>query len=765
MLHTFQLLRNIGQFDNVSAGARQQLNKLSLVYAENGRGKTTLAAILRSLGGGGGNLVSERRRLGSQHPPIVVISLAGQQPVVRFENGVWTNTLPNLTIFDDVFVAQNVCSGMEIELQHRQNLHELILGAEGVALNAALRVHIERIEIHNRDLRTKAAAIPGVAAGNADAFCALENRADVKEAILQKERELAAAKSSDEVRQHVDFAAIGLPPIDVAGINRLLDSGLQQLDALAVAQVQAHLARLGAGGEAWVADGMRRVRPSLENNEQEVCPFCSQSLDASLLIDHYRAYFSQAYDDLKAAIVNQTMMFGTEHGAAVQTAFERAVRILGENLDYWRTFVEVPAVQLDTAHIARIWQAARQPVLDSLAAKQRAPLDRVSLSAEAIASIREFNGSREALDAISVSLQRTNRDIAIVKEKAATANIAALSADLIQLKEIEHRHSDAIAPLCQVYMDEKEAKAATERQRDETRVALDQYRDQVFPAYQAAINNYLARFNAGFRLFQVTSVNNRGGSTCSYQVLINNIAVDLTGPVGQPTFKNTLSAGDRNTLALAFFFASIDRDPNQAQKVVVIDDPMTSLDEHRSLTTIQEVRRLSERVDQLIVLSHSKPFLCALWDGADTANRMAMQIFRDVNGSSLAAWDVSKDAITEHDRRHELVNAYIQRGNRAADARQVAMALRPIMESFFRVAYPEHFPPEAKLGQFHNLCLQRQGTLAEILSAADTQELRNLLDYANRFHHDTNPAWEVAVINDQELLDFGRRTIEFTRRN
>ena len=43
------LVRNIGQFDSVSSGNQILLSPLSLIYAENGRGKTTLAAILRSL--------------------------------------------------------------------------------------------------------------------------------------------------------------------------------------------------------------------------------------------------------------------------------------------------------------------------------------------------------------------------------------------------------------------------------------------------------------------------------------------------------------------------------------------------------------------------------------------------------------------------------------------------------------------------------------------------------------------------------------------
>ena len=49
MIRHIRLLRNIGQFDSVDAAATIALTQLVLIYAENGRGKTTLAAVLRSL--------------------------------------------------------------------------------------------------------------------------------------------------------------------------------------------------------------------------------------------------------------------------------------------------------------------------------------------------------------------------------------------------------------------------------------------------------------------------------------------------------------------------------------------------------------------------------------------------------------------------------------------------------------------------------------------------------------------------------------------
>ena len=140
-----------------------------------------------------------------------------------------------------------------------------------------------------------------------------------------------------------------------------------------------------------------------------------------------------------------------------------------------------------------------------------------------------------------------------------------------------------------------------------------------------------------------------------------------------------------------------------------------------------------------------------------------MKMTRDGDGSTLAVWDVRLDSITEHDKRHELVAAYIQ-ANNAGQERAVAAALRFILEAFIRVAYPESFAPGSLLGPFLNICRQRGGTPQQLLGQADIHELEELIDYANKFHHETNPTWETEVINDQQLLQFCRRTLAFTRR-
>lgn len=767
MINRLQLLRNVGPFDSVNSGATIPLARLTLVYAENGRGKTMLAAVLRSLATGDPVPIVERRRLAAQHPPHVVLDCNGGPPAAVFENNAWNRTLANMAVFDDVFVDQNVYSGLAVGSEHRQNLHGLILGAQGVTLNQRLQQLVTEIEAHNTALRTKGAAIPVAERGalSIDEFSALPARADIDTAIHATERNLAAAHEQDPIRNASLFDTLSLPGFDLAAIDQVLQQDLPALDAAAAARVQTHLAGLGEGGETWVADGMQRIMLAPAGAAAATCPFCARELVGSPVINHYRAYFSEAYADVKRTVSEALAANNRAHGGEVPAAFERAVRVAGERRQFWSRFCDVPDLTLDTAAIARDWRTAREAVAAALTAKQAAPLERMTLPNDARAAVTAYETRRQTVFVLNQQLQQVNAVIRVVKEQAATGNPTTLAADLARLKAVQARHTPTTAALCAEYLAEKEAKANTEQLRDQTREALDQHRANVFPGYQAAINLYLQRFNADFRLDRVTSANTRGGPTCTYNVIINNTPVAVAGGTptpGEASFRNTLSAGDRSTLAIAFFFASLDQDPALANKIVVIDDPVSSMDEHRSLTTVQEMRRLAERTAQVIVLSHSKPFLCRIWEGAQPTTRAALEVARDAAGSTLRAWDVNQDCITEHDRRHSLLREYLVRNT--PNNREVARAIRPLLEAFLRVARPEHFPPGTLLGPFRDLCQQRVGTPQEILDADDTRELRDLVEYANRFHHEENAAWEIEAINDGELLGFVRRALNFARR-
>lgn len=511
---------------------------------------------------------------------------------------------------------------------------------------------------------------------------------------------------------------------------------------------------------------MSRIRRAETN---DVCPFCLQELGGSPIINQYRAFFSQEYASLKGRVAAVLARLLQQHSSDLPARLERVVSGAIQLRAFWTRFSEIPAVDVDTESQIRDWQASRDGLVGLLEAKSAAPLEPLGLSNEVLGALNRFRARRDDLRRVSERLVGTNRSIEAIKVRAATGDPQLLQEQLDRLLACQRRHSPGVAPLCDQYQAEKTAKAVTELLRDQTREQIEQHRATAFPRYQEGINRYLERFGVGFHIARVAAADTRGGATCNHDVVINSVSIPIGAGVtrpAQPCFRNILSAGDRSALALAFFFTSLDADPNLSRRIVVLDDPLSSLDEHRSSATVQEVRKFGGRVAQLILLSHDKAFLGRVWEGIgrDAAICRPLKIGRAGHASIMQDWDIGSDSVTEHDRNHSLLREYLRNGP-GADSRPVAVALRPLLEGFIRVAFPEHCPPRPRaFSEFISMCQQRVNTPNEILNAQDLCELSELRDYGNLFHHETNAAWETVAINDAELNAHVVRALEFASR-
>jgi wobble nucleotide-excising tRNase len=763
MLNVLRLMRSVGQFDAVDSGARLPLGRNVLVYAENGRGKTTLTAILRSLKTGDPIPVLERRRLRAANPPHVVIDCTGGPNPAVFQNGNWSRTCPNIQIFDDQFVHETVCSGLEVHPSHRQNMHELILGPQGVALNAQFDAAFRRNGEADARLRRAAQAFPRATLHGLtpEEFCSLVARADIDRAISAEERALAAAQQAGAILRAQRFEPLRVADLGVARIEAVLRRDLEAVDQVALARVNAHISSLGPPGEQWVATGMQFVGDSGRDD----CPFCAQPLQNSALTDSYRAYFSEAYGELKGEVAGLLGDLDRGGGGDARATFERAVRAMQERMQFWQPYADLPGLDFDATTFVDAWRSCFEALRALVAAKLASPLEPMAMGEEVGQLVRQFEENLQRLALLSASIGEANDRVETVRQNAGTADVQAIQRNLERLRATRDRHTDENLRLCTELDAARTEKNAAEQEREDAKLALDRYRNTVFPAYQGGINHYLEQLNAEFRISEMVSADTRGGPTCNYCLVVNSAQVPVAGAANQtnePSFRTTLSAGDRNTLALAFFFASLDRDPNLAGSVVVIDDPISSLDDGRAVATTQELRRLQTRVAQLVILSHNKAFLCRIWEGMAAPGKTALKFERDAAGSTLAAWAVDEDCITEHDKRHALLEDYRANGPRN-NQREVAKSLRPHIEAYLRVACPRDFPPGTKLGGFHQACEARYGMVDQILDRRRIDNLRDLKDFANRYMHDENPAWETEAINDVELRGFVTRTLAFTR--
>ncbi len=766
MIKRFKLLRNVAQFDSVDSGRNILLGRLTLIYAENGRGKSSLAAILRSLATGDPLPIVTRWRFGAHGPPHVVLEGEGGSSMM-FRDGEWTSELRPLEVFDDNFVEQNVYSGLIVNPRQRQNLHDLVVGPNAAVLNVELQEHIERVDQHNQELRVKEAAIPSSTMDSLSVmeFCRLPARSDIEKDIKAARSNLEAAEALGEINSAPEFDLLHLPQIDVSAFEEVLQMDLKTLETVTLERIQGHFARLGQGGEEWVSDGMRRIQHRDGESSDLLCPFCAQYMHESSLVSHYRAYFSDAYSELKRTIAQTLEDFKETHNESVPEAFERQLRNVDQNRQFWTRFCEIEEFVFDTSQVFEDWRNLRDALSALVAEKQSSPLEKFQASAKTLALLTTYDDHLSAIRAMNQRIKKANRAIQGVKERAGSADVGTLTDTLNRLESIKSRHTPDIASACDAYLEELTAKSQTEKARDLTREKLNHHRQSTFSTYQGAVNQYLARFGAGFRLSNMRPANLGSGSTSTYDAQIGNESI----PIGKskvapehPSFGSVFSGGDRTTLAFAFFLASLDERQDLEKIVVVIDDPISSMDAGRALVTAQEIRRLTSKARQVIVLSHDKRFLCKIWEHARRDDSVALEIARVEGGSTLLEWNVAEDSLTEHDRRHRVLKEYYENGQ--GDQREVAREIRHHLEGFLRTAYPSEFPSGSSLGAaFLAQCRKLLGQASQILDQARLQELREILEYANRFHHDTNPAWAVEPILDAELRTFIKRALDFAK--
>ena len=750
-------IQNVGRFESVQGNKETAFRPLSLIYSENGRGKTTVCAMLRSLTTGDSTAILERRRLSATTESKAVVNISGS--TVSFDGSRWSAPGPPIAIFDDYFVDANVHSGLNVDASHRKGVHELVVGEQGVRLQREVEVLNSNISEMQSELRIAERNVPATALGSlsVDSFCALHPIENIEQEIDAANRSLSVLRDAESVRTTSEFRPFAVPALNENEIVEVLGATLADIESAALEAVTRHTARLGVGAEEWTSRGLAYL------GDAEECPFCAESVSESVLVSHYRAYFSESYTAHKRRIQEIRQKLSLELSGDRLATLQRLLQEERDKRGFWARYFESRTFSLDLDRLAAAWTDLRRALFAALEKKAAAPLEPMLFAESARNAMARYRELSDVVCALSASLVNQNFSVRQVKEHAAQGNILTAQARLEHLHTIRRRYQPEVDTACKAYLAAKKKKAEAEQKKVRIRAALDEHRERVFGASEAAINRFLDTFNADFALDKLRPADARGVPSSTYGVRVNNRRVTLSpSSIPGPSFRTTLSAGDRSTLALAFFFSSLEH-RDLRNTIVVIDDPISSLDDARAFSTAQEIRKLVGLCRQLIVLSHSRTLLCQLWEKADKDATATIEI-RDASchSSTLGCWDIEAAATTEFDRFHRIVQDYAE--DSQGDPQQVASGLRILLESFLRVAFITHFPPGRQLGQFVHRAKQLLDEGKPVLSADAVQELADLNEYARLFHHSTHQTgWleELANVNRQELRGYARRVLRF----
>jgi wobble nucleotide-excising tRNase len=209
---------------------------------------------------------------------------------------------------------------------------------------------------------------------------------------------------------------------------------------------------------------------------------------------------------------------------------------------------------------------------------------------------------------------------------------------------------------------------------------------------------------------------------------------------------------------LAFFLAVLKQDTDIGRKIVVFDDPFTSMDCFRRTWTEQTIRRVLQSAQQVIVLSHEAAFLNSVRMGVPDGEVKALQMRpAGQDNTVITEWDIEAATRSAYESHFRTLLAY--RDTRTGAPLDVAKAIRPFLEELYRVRFPNLFPPAGSLGDFVVKARQAVSSATLQLDQSELDELEAINQYARQFQHGQSP-----TISENELHAFVRRALKLAGR-
>lgn len=765
MLQEFKYVQNIGRFAQAQSVAHAVFGKCTLVFGENGWGKSTLADILRSLTTGSPEIIIGRKTLAGGPEQKAVLQVEGQSS--SFNNGAWSGPKPRIAIYDSTFINDNVFSGDVVTNEHLKKQYGLVVGEEGVRLvRQIVDLDNENNEnnktIRNADTELKAVirSIMAPLTMSVDDFTALKKQENIDEAISNKQTEVQRAQKTKELK------AAGGPklfhiPSEAEKFKQILEANIDGIAESALEAVRSHVAKHNCEDaeqmthESWLEIGAAYP-------ETGDCPYCGQALQDRTLVDAYKNFFSASYKQLSENVRKSRQTFAKYKTGEFRKALDELHIQNQRQYEYWKEAakLEMPDMSNLPKVIEQMEQAAGQ--VDDLFQEKQSNLTDALVPEKFSVALEAWGNGRAAIQQINEKITTYQEQIKTLKDSLDLSQLPKLEGELKHLQITKRRYETDIVETVEQLQKSNTRKEEIKKQKDELREALTEHGRSITASLGTTINAYLKRLNAGFRI-DYKEPNYRGKEpAASYQILINDVPVSpnaAADAVDRPSFRNTLSAGDKSTLALALFLARINADAQLAETTIVLDDPFTSLDNFRRQFTAIEIRKLCGQAKQTIVLSHDKGFLRLLWDKIDQSIIKSIALQTGAPGiTTIAPLDIEEATQPRHVTERMKIEEFIE--GEAHEPSYIRTRLRTVCEDFYRKGDPELFGEAANLEEI----------IRKLDAASDDypykgalEDLRDINEYSRGDNHaeiQNNPNEETS---DEELKGFCQKVLDLTR--
>lgn len=733
MIEKFIKIQNVGKFSDFNYSGtihgNINFNKVNVIYGENGTGKTTLTSIIRSLTKNDPDLISCRKTFGNVGEPHIKILLSGNA-LKEFKSAGWNGNLDGIEIFDVFFINENVYTGLEILSEHKKGLYQFVIGEEGVTLAKDINAIKREIEEKNKNLNGQKGKIDLITDDlfQREEFIKLEKDENIKEKLDSKKQEIETAKASPEIQIKSSLNRLHSLElsIDLETLKEILQKSVENISTEFLEIVEMHKQKLslvlGKEAEQWLKKG-------LSCSQDGKCPFCQRDLaEVKTLITAYEQYFNEEYNKLKQSVDENWERI---KNCSVSELVDQKKETVLENqalIEFWKKYLptlEIPKINLDVLvenfikefnKITQLTQDKSQNILEPVDIKAIDSF--VDLQQDFNHRIEDYNSQ----------INRWNEKINELKKKQPDLN--KLEQELKKIEIQQKRFFPEFAKICDAYKKSSENVKSRKQLQLEKQKQLKLSVSQKLTNYGEKINWYLEKFGTSFRIEEPkpTYIGKSKEPYIEYSLLMDGYKIDLE--------KYALGEGDKNSLAFAFFLAKLSLDDQISDKIVVFDDPVSSLDRTRRYRTVEYISDLATKAKQVIVLSHNDNFIFELYEKLIKFGIEENTL--KIDKGELKEWDVKEEMKSPYFATIKKLESFAEGKGKLSpqDAREL---IRIVLEDALEFRYFKYFE---KLGDKYWLktmittlrkekkCGFRHHDREEVL-----KELDSLCDFSAPSHH------------------------------
>ncbi|MDA8272860.1 MAG: AAA family ATPase [Deltaproteobacteria bacterium] len=709
-IRKIQTIKNYKSFSDFSwvkfckdrSNNEQVLSNYSVIFGENGSGKSSICDILKSL--------SQIQDFPNTLPDLAEIEIKnGSNQVYKFENGSWMPDQLNknsFLFFDVDFISANVHThGKRSNQQgrHSQNSGKMIIDLDDKANQLKIVVKDKKEESDNFDKINAEILIKNFTDKDKELSAIYKDKSEqeIKDEISKKQEESKKIELDLSALQKINkkYSEISQLPI----INQLSFSSsistkaiyselvLRQLKEKAQDQADEKIKAHFEKHKRFIETAKEQIPKDYQKSD---CPLCMQPLaNASKFIEYYRVAFDQTYENEKRKFLADIQNLKSELETLKSSINLLPTKVLGvfNSLEKIKTDFEIQDIyKLEekteyTEKFSKISITQIDELILNLEALKNIERKEIKLS-EAYGKITDgVKGITSKIDDFNKLIDDKNKAISAFKGKYSdqskiTNEIQQKTKNQADLQETtQFLINDKIQSIknqnTAVLKQKALVKALKKAQEDLKNHLANSIPESVI----IKMIGILGKFNLSFTLEHIKPAQNTKDYSFSFKIK------DQKGH--ERDFKDGLSEGERQLISLAFFFSINESLPNKSNIVLIFDDPITSLDSPNLKILADLIHEKTREFSQVIIFTHH-PLFYKYVTKCENPNPHKFGVLKnhDAFGGSFIFFDPGFDLTTEVQKCSDEIKQNAQNGNLKPEeiALKYGQLLRLAVEKFIK---------------------------------------------------------------------------------